>query len=150
MKVSSYLKLFEQNPYFWSNMFLFIISFFSELNLVLLTTVVINNTVVLRCTGDATNESWYLKKGNDLLIDDGSVNSDFSHYKIRTNHTMSTMNVEFKTFNEIFLDQYICFRVKGATSNKLDLDTIYKNGKSISQVNVRHVRRCLPMRQLST
>lgn len=101
------------------------------MHLDLQTDITINETVIMKCSGEKSIESWYFFKGNNLLIDDGSVNSDYSLDKIHTNHTMHSMYIEFKEFSQNYLDVYKCVREKGATSNSLDLKEVFKNGRSL-------------------
>ncbi|CAC5410632.1 unnamed protein product [Mytilus coruscus] len=107
-----------------------------ELHLDLQTDIAINETVKLRCTDvKSSHESWYILKGdNTLLIDDGSVNNKYSVYKIYTNHTMTTMEIEFKRFTRDLLDVYTCVREKGASSNSLDLSDIYQKKSDNAEV----------------
>lgn len=105
----------------------------SDLHLDLQTGIAINRTVKLRCTDAKSNhKSWYIWKGNNtLLIDDGAVKNEYSLYEIYTNNTMDTMEIEFKRFSLDLLDVYTCVREKGASSNSLDLNDIYKKSKKI-------------------
>lgn len=86
----------------------------------------------MRCTDVKSNyTSWYIYKGDTLLIDDGSVNAEYSLYEIYTKHTMNTMEIEFKRFSLELLDVYKCVREKGASSNSLDLNDVYNKRKII-------------------
>lgn len=117
-----------------------------HLDLRTVTDVIINRTVILKCTGSASNESWYLKKGDDLLIDDGYVYSEYFHDRIHTNHTMETMYIEFRTFSLKYLDIYKCVREKGAFSNSLDLNDIFRIESQQAEVICNNVTAAIGVR----
>lgn len=84
----------------------------------------VNTNVVLLCT-DMTdgerNKSWYLMKGDKLLIDDGSIHSEYRHDGIHSNQTKHSFYIEFENLKQDYLDEYRCFRETGTASNSLDL-----------------------------
>ncbi|XP_076087866.1 uncharacterized protein LOC143058279 [Mytilus galloprovincialis] len=95
----------------------------TSVNLTLMTDLVLENTVKLRCTSNTGNGTWFVYKGSghDVMFQDKALGSAYNKSKFKMEYIPpETIEIEIRSFDKTDIDVYMCSH-KDKSSKNLDL-----------------------------
>ncbi|VDH95662.1 Hypothetical predicted protein [Mytilus galloprovincialis] len=105
----------------------------SSVNLTLMTDLVFNNTVTLRCSSNNGYGTWFMYKGTNhsVLFQDETIGSGYNTSKYSVDHlSQKSLEMSINQFDINDIDEYMCSH-KEKLSNLLDLRTTKNNTSEI-------------------
>lgn len=112
----------------WSNIFS------ASVNLTLITKLVLNDTVKLKCTSNNGFGTWFVYKGpsRNVLFQDEAIGSGFDKSKFEIDYISKTsLQISIRQFDINDIDVYLCSH-RDKSSNPLDMREIKKiSGKCL-------------------
>ncbi|XP_071150689.1 uncharacterized protein [Mytilus edulis] len=95
----------------------------TSVNLTLMTDLVLENTVKLRCTSNTGDGTWFVYKGpsHDVMFQDKALGSGYNQSKFKMEYIPpETIEIEIRSFDKTDIDVYMCSH-KDKSSKNLDL-----------------------------
>lgn len=92
-----------------------------------MTDLVLNTTVILRCTSDTSNGTWFVYKGpsHDVLFQDKAMGSGYSKSKFKMEYfSLESIEIMIRNFQKSDIDVYVCSH-KDKLSNSLDMRNMF-------------------------